>query len=341
MTEPAAGWYHDPSDAGAWRWWDGGAWTDHVRASDGVATAPALHAVPPISGAVQIIVPEPPAAEPAAVTGPAPMLPPNAAAAARESFAAPVPEAPSASSLYQPEPTHAPVFESAAAVEAAPISAPTPVQSQRPPADAIPQPGQVAATPAGGGPVSPTPETPVSDQMYWHSSAAEVIEVPRHHNSSSSRAFAAQTRSNAPRFVRDWNDLGSPNTPGIWLLALTPLIGPSVYFAIQIAMQAGGLSGPVPTIIASVAVLLVSWIFAALDSRALADRGYHPPSVAWMLLFPPLAYFIARGRAVRRETKSAWAPELVYILGLLGTILAAAVLSAALMAMLLPYLPVN
>src|SRR4051812_28668149 len=34
MTEPAAGWYHDPADAGAWRWWDGATWTDHVRAAD-------------------------------------------------------------------------------------------------------------------------------------------------------------------------------------------------------------------------------------------------------------------------------------------------------------------
>jgi hypothetical protein len=358
MTEPAAGWYHDPSDAGAWRWWDGASWTDHVRASDGVATAPALHAVPPMSGPVQVIQPEP------VVSAPSPMLPPSADTAP-ETFGTPIPAAPpgpeptpapapvvaapvtapaepvvAPSSHYQPVPTHPPVFDTAPAAEAAPVSAPTPVQPPSTPAGAIPQPGQVAAAPVGGGPVSATPETPVSDQMYWHSSAAEVIEVPRHHNSSASRAFAAQTRT-APRFVRDWNDLGSPNTPGIWLLALTPLIGPGVYIAIQIAMRSGGLTGIVPTIVSTVAVVLLAWIFAALDARALGERGYHAPSVAWMLLFPPLAYFIARGKAVRRETKSAWGPELVYILGILGTVGALVVMWAVLSALVLPYLRVS
>ena len=46
MTEPAAGWYHDPSDAGAWRWWDGATWTDHIRSKDEAAqpaqTGPAV-----------------------------------------------------------------------------------------------------------------------------------------------------------------------------------------------------------------------------------------------------------------------------------------------------------
>ena len=299
ITEPAAGWYHDPSDAGAWRWWDGAAWTDHVRASDGVATAPALHAVPPI-----------------------PSHP--------EASAAP-------SSHYQPVPTHAPVFDTAA--EPVPSSAPTAVPTPTSTA-AIPQPGQVASAPAGGGPVSSTPETPVSDQMYWHSSAAEVIEVPRHHNSSAGRALTVHTRD-APAFVRDWNDLGSPHTPGIWLLAFTPVIGPGVYLAVQAAMLAGGVSALVATIVALVAVVLMSWIFAALDSSALADRGYHPPSVAWMLLFPPLAYFIARGKSVRRESKTAWPPELVFILGSVGAVATALVVSAVLAVMLTQYLNIN
>ncbi|MGB8652790.1 MAG: DUF2510 domain-containing protein [Mycobacteriales bacterium] len=29
---PSAGWYDDPGNAAAWRWWDGAAWTDQARA---------------------------------------------------------------------------------------------------------------------------------------------------------------------------------------------------------------------------------------------------------------------------------------------------------------------
>ncbi|MGN6503136.1 MAG: hypothetical protein ACTHKX_09600, partial [Pseudolysinimonas sp.] len=39
-----------------------------------------------------------------------------------------------------------------------------------------------------------------------------------------------------------------------------------------------------------------------------------PAPIGWMLLFPPIAYLIARGKAVRREGMSAWPPELVFVL---------------------------
>ena len=51
MTEPAAGWYHDPADAGAWRWWDGATWTDHVR--------PTAEAAPLTTGPASRIEPVP------------------------------------------------------------------------------------------------------------------------------------------------------------------------------------------------------------------------------------------------------------------------------------------
>ena len=63
----------------------------------------------------------------------------------------------------------------------------------------------------------------------------------------------------------------------------------------------------------SLVVLVLAWVFAILDQRALTVRGYHAPSVAWMLLLPPLIYFIKRGRAVRKESKRAWPPELLYV----------------------------
>jgi hypothetical protein len=40
-TAPAAGWYPDPADPSASRWWSGVAWTDHVQRS-AVAAVPAL-----------------------------------------------------------------------------------------------------------------------------------------------------------------------------------------------------------------------------------------------------------------------------------------------------------
>jgi hypothetical protein len=315
MTEPAAGWYHDPADAGAWRWWDGSTWTDHVRpVEDAVQAAPAgvvIEPVPthrPVFDNVTPIVPAPPVdvvPEPQPVPVPQPQ---------------PVAEAPA------PEPEPAP----------APAPAPEPV-----PAAVIPQPGQVAASPvpapaapvATGSSVPMTPSTPVTDQMYWHSSAAEVIEVPRI-SQTHTAANARRSTTTVPSYVRDWQDLGSPHTPGIWLLALSPILGTGLFIAVVNAMAMAGLPPLVGLIAGIVAALLLSWVFAAVDTRALADRGYHAPRLSWMLLFPPLAYLIARGKSVRRESKAAWAPELVYILSWVGLIGAVFVLFAAVVAML-------
>lgn len=239
MTAPAAGWYNDPADGAALRWWDGATWTEHVR---------------PMSEA-QVIEPVP-THPPTFGTGPSPI-------------SAPTPITPTP---ITPAP-----------VQAAPAATP-------PAAAAIPQPGQVAAAPVSGRPVSMTPETPVSDQKYWHSAAAEVIEVPRHHAPMPGSGVGPGAPRNTPSYVRDWNDLGSPHTAGIWLLAAMPLIGIVVNVALQLAMTVAGVTGTTPAIVGSGVVLLLTWVFAALDARALGDRGYHPPRIAWMLLFPPLAY---------------------------------------------------
>jgi Protein of unknown function (DUF2510) len=344
MTEPAAGWYHDPADAGAWRWWDGATWTDHVRPADeGSQHAHMALAPEPAPTAPVQVAPVEAAPVEAAPVAPAPV-------AEAQPVAAP-------QVVIQPVPTHPPVFDAAGlpvppTPVVAPAPAPVPVAvAPAPPAPApapapepvapstIPQPGQVAGGPAvAGGPVSLTPTTPVGDQMYWHSSAAEVIEVPRLNHPNTGAIMVQRTRQNLPSYVRDWNDLGSPNTAGIWLLAFSPLLGFGAYYAVATAMRSAGLP-PLVTLIGGVlAALLVQWVFAALDSRALAERGYHAPRVSWMLLFPPLAYLIARGRAVRRESKAAWGPELVFILcwvGIIGTIV---VLAAFIMALMAPYL---
>ena len=40
MSEPAEGWYADPSGANQLRWWDGHAWTDYVEPYEAPAPSP-------------------------------------------------------------------------------------------------------------------------------------------------------------------------------------------------------------------------------------------------------------------------------------------------------------
>jgi hypothetical protein len=221
-----------------------------------------------------------------------------------------------------PEPTasYAEWSAAAAPVAAAPALAPVaaPVhEPEAPAANEVPQPGSVVAAPSG--PVSMTPTTPMSDQMYWHSSAAEVVEVPRlNGHAASSIGPRAGSGANAPRYMVDWNDIGSPNTGGVWLLAFMPLLIPALGFGAGLAMRFAGLTdlnAMRGVLIALVALIYISlWTAAGLDIRALRERGYRPPKIWWMLLVPPLAYLIARGKAVRRESRRAWPPELVYVL---------------------------
>ena len=118
--------------------------------------------------------------------------------------------------------------------------------------------------------------------------------------------------------------VGSANTVGIWLLAFYPLLslvvsGITQLIATQLCLV---LNLPVPGVlfVGLPAALIFAWILAALDRRALRRAGYDPPSIYWMFLFPPLAYLIARGRAVRRDGGKAWPPELAYVLTVVGVV---------------------
>jgi len=119
----------------------------------------------------------------------------------------------------------------------------------------------------------------------------------------------------------------SAQTVGIWLLALYPLL------AVPIAMlaQAGAgyvltqLDLPVPGIalVGAPVALVVGWIFAGADIGRLRKRGYRPPSILWMLLLPPLVYFIARSVTLRRDGGKTWPAGIV--LGISLAVLGAAV----------------
>ncbi len=261
MTTPAAGWYHDPSDSRAWRWWDGETWTAHVRPVE--ETAPV--AVQPV--AVAPVITE-------SVLPPQRVEPPQ-----------------------QAEPSEQPM-------QPQPVQAPQPVQT-----------------------VTLTPATPPSDQIYWHSAEAEVVHIP-------GRSATSQHSGSRPgglvRPMRTWGEVGSPQTAGIWLLASLPLLSIAATVVLSVVFGVFGVLGAtqgatgvllnMANVVFSVILILSNWVFAGLDIKALRQRGYEPPSIAWMLLLPPLAYFIRRGKVVRREGKRAWPPELLYFLSVIGII---------------------
>lgn len=226
--------------------------------------------------------------------------------------------------------------EQFAPVQTAPVQV-APVQvAPQPTAEPIPQPGVVAPVPQPGRPVSYTPETPPSEQEYWHSPNAEIVEIPGRAATTHTSTFAhaAPTRYGAGLYgSRDWGEVGSPQTPGIWLLASLPLMSIAISVVLGVVFGAlQGLTAAAGATDASGAILNASnllyygiflalhWIFAGLDVKALRERGYRPPKIWWMLLLPPLFYFIARGKVVRREGQRAWQPELLYVLSILGLI---------------------
>ena len=76
-------------------------------------------------------------------------------------------------------------------------------------------------------------------------------------------------------------------------------------------------------LIAAVLALVPLWVFAELDTRALDARLLPAPSILWMLLLPPIGYFLARRRALR-GTGAPWlGPQIA-----LGVIVGSQVLSA-------------
>jgi len=229
-----------------------------------------------------------------------------------------------------------------APVAVQPISQPVAVQPVSAPQPVIPQPTQPIR------PSSLTPETPPSEQEYWHSPNAEVIQIPG--RSATSHTRASRAAIPAPRNMHTWGDVGSPHTAGIWLLAFLPIIASVLSGVAGMVLQGivgteGAILDPAGTVQKALAVsvgygavlTISAWIFAGRDIAMLRVRGYDPPSIWWMLVpLSPLAYFIARGKVVRSEGKRAWPPELLFFLSIMipivltvvGSIFAASLLSS-------------
>ncbi|MEO5921197.1 MAG: DUF2510 domain-containing protein [Pseudolysinimonas sp.] len=302
MTTPAAGWYHDPNDSDSWRWWDGVTWTGHVRPK--VETAPvAVASAAPVSQPVATQLP---------VSQPVPIQQPvSEPVAVQQPVSQPVAIQPVSQPVaIQPVAVQQPVSQPVAVQQ--PVSQPVPVQPVSQPVT-IPQPG---------GHLSLTPETPASEQEYWHSANAEVVQIPGRTSTSMASNFHSPGGGfgASPYAMREWGAVGSPQTPGIWLLASLPIISIviQVVFAVVLGIIQGttGVSATPPNLVYYVILVVLGWIFAGLDVRALRTRGYRAPKIWWMLLLPPLVYFIKRGRVVRAEGQRAWPPELLYFLSI-------------------------
>lgn len=88
------------------------------------------------------------------------------------------------------------------------------------------------------------------------------------------------------------------------LLSAFPVVYPIAVGMIVALAYAGGAASSMVTLaiiaaVAAVGLLTPAWVFAGHDRRELVARGYEPaPSLAWMLLLPPIAYLITRRRVV-------------------------------------------
>lgn len=90
------------------------------------------------------------------------------------------------------------------------------------------------------------------------------------------------------------------------LLTAFPVVYPLVVGMVAALAYAGGAASSMPTLVSIAAGtallgLVPAFVLAEYDRRELVERGYEPaPSLAWMLLLPPIAYLIARRRLVGR-----------------------------------------
>jgi len=111
---------------------------------------------------------------------------------------------------------------------------------------------------------------------------------------------------------------GSAQTPWVWAIVFLPLVSLVLSLLACRFLYWPLLFAGVPEVIAAYAafplVLGLAWLFATQDWRVLGLRGYPRPNLAWMILIPPLAYLIVRGRGLRAiGIKSTWI-ELIYVL---------------------------
>lgn len=146
--------------------------------------------------------------------------------------------------------------------------------------------------------------------------AAPAVPVPVPPSNGGNAHYVPLSQQYSPmRMLEPMRRAGSPNTPAIWFLALLPLI----IIPVQLA---GYYSGVTATQVGAASLLLgvIAVVFglAIGDSVTLRRRNLAAASAAWMLLVPPLAYFIARRVKLKKAGVISTAPGNVYVLSLVA-----------------------
>ena len=107
---------------------------------------------------------------------------------------------------------------------------------------------------------------------------------------------------------------GSPGTPFVWLLAVSPAtyaIGDFLFAVLLPRLYAP----PLPLVILGIFVA-AAVLFGLLDRATLSSRRLKAPSALWLLL-TPIAYLIARAAGLADRRRSTWAPVAVWCASLL------------------------
>jgi hypothetical protein len=319
------GWYRDPSLPATRRWWDGSAWTDHVRPDEDAALG--LGALRRSASSASVGSVEPPAVSEATT------------------FAVP-----SEIEGTRPVSSVGSVGSAAAAGSAATGSAVGWGVAGSTAAGA-----RVAGSPAGAessGPESSGAES--SEGGAWHADTPPWAQA--HVTAPAGGSFAApssvaelESVDYAP-MENSWGSSATSatvrrtpaatGTAGAWLLAMSPLL--TLLFVVGVGALV--LADPVSSV-AAVAAWLVTglslvWLVLAVlaDFRRLGALGYTSrPSVFWIIL-GPLPYLISRTVHVHRATGHGSAPLWAYLVVslLVGAAGAAIVLWASSGALVLP-----
>ncbi|MER3389282.1 MAG: DUF2510 domain-containing protein [Microcella sp.] len=280
------GWYRDPSLPATRRWWDGTAWTDHVRPDEDAglglgslrrsaasAASVASPASPAVSEAMTFAVPsELEGTKPVSSVG---------SAAAGDAFGG--------GSWRAETPPWA--ESSAAAPSGAQSSAAVPAGA----GSSVAVAGSNVAVPSGPG--SFAAPTSVAE--------LESVDYAPMERSWGASAVAAPVRRTPL----------AAGTAGAWLLALSPLLNLLLAAGVGALVLVDPVS-PVSVIVAWIATALVLvWLVLAViaDFRRLGALGYASrPSVFWIVL-GPLPYLISRTVHVRRGSGRGSGPLWVFL----------------------------
>lgn len=121
----------------------------------------------------------------------------------------------------------------------------------------------------------------------------------------------------------------SATTPWLWLLAFSLYIWGAVAgllqgFVLPILLQSGMDVATLQLVGygALLVGLLPVWVFAGLDIRTLGRRDLPTPSILWMVLLPPIGYFVARAAKLKPLGLTARGPQIA-----LGVVTGLAVLA--------------